>query len=126
MSEQKKSKFYETYDTKLGDIQPRYLETKQAARYLGMGNAAKLGIWRRKGYGPPYIPTGSKGQERYMYAVEDLDQWMMDQKLYPTHNQVVNERPRAKPAVPKARPRQEKEPVIPAHLVFRNAVKADD
>lgn len=54
---------------------PRYLDTGQAAAYLGM-SPATLNKMRVSGEGPRYVKAG----RRVIYDVRDLDAWMEERK----------------------------------------------
>jgi hypothetical protein len=56
---------------KEGQVQPEYLDTKEAAIYLGLSTQF-LEIGRSKGYGPRY----HKMAKAVRYRRADLDAWM--------------------------------------------------
>ena len=55
--------------------QPRYLDTAQAARYLGL-SPSTLARMRVTGEGPRY----SKAGRRVIYDIRDLDDWVERRK----------------------------------------------
>lgn len=57
-------------------IEPRYLDTKQAAAYLGNISPSTLNRMRVSGDGPRYV----KVRQRVIYDVEDLDEWAEKRK----------------------------------------------
>ncbi len=56
-------------------IKQRYLNTRQAAEYLGV-SAATVYRWRVVGKGPVY----SQGFRKVFYDPADLDKWMNENK----------------------------------------------
>jgi excisionase family DNA binding protein len=52
------------------DARPRYLSSKEAAKFLSLSEST-LAKWRVKGGGPPYVKLG----RRVAYAAALLDQW---------------------------------------------------
>lgn len=70
----------------------RYLPSKQAARYLGVGYST-LCIYRMRGDGPAYIRWGTNN---IRYDVAALDQWMSEHSVVPV----------PKPPAKRGRPRK--------------------
>jgi predicted DNA-binding transcriptional regulator AlpA len=56
-----------------------YLNTKQAAAYLGVSRQW-LEIGRTKGYGPPFIKAGDGGGGIVRYMRSEIDGWMFSQQ----------------------------------------------
>ena len=56
-------------------IAPRYLDTRAAAAYLGLGERTLIRL-RREGGGPPWAGIG----RRVIYDIADLDAWMTARK----------------------------------------------
>ena len=61
----------------MSTIEPRYLDTKQAAAYLTI-SPGTLAHMRITGDGPPYAKSG----RRVIYAVADLDAWVEKRKQH--------------------------------------------
>ncbi len=59
----------------MADDAPRYLDTRQAAGYLGIG-ASTLNRMRVSGEGPRYSKLG----RRVVYDPADLDSWVEERK----------------------------------------------
>jgi hypothetical protein len=56
-------------------VQPvsrRFLNSKEAASYLGLASADVLAVWRARGRAPPHVGTG----KMIRYDVSVLDQWI--------------------------------------------------
>lgn len=49
------------------------LDQRQAAARLGLPSARTLEAWRRRGYGPPFLPLSPR---LVRYRASDLDQWL--------------------------------------------------
>jgi predicted DNA-binding transcriptional regulator AlpA len=58
---------------------PRYLDTVQAAAYLGI-TRKQLESWRSLGCGPAYCKVG----RLVRYSVADLDAWMAERRVLNT------------------------------------------
>ena len=58
---------------------PEYLDTIDAARYLGF-SVQHLEIGRCRGYGPPYVRVGAKA---IRYKRSELDRWMLERLVDP-------------------------------------------
>jgi hypothetical protein len=67
-----------------GQVQPEYLDTKEAAIYLGVSTQF-LEIGRSKDYGPPYHQMRRNGMTRgaVRYKRSDLDLWMAQYCVQP-------------------------------------------
>ena len=59
----------------MSETGPRYLNTLQAAAYLGVSDKTLLKL-RHTGGGPPYATLG----RRVIYDARDLDKWVADRK----------------------------------------------
>ena len=66
----------------------RYLNTLEAAAYLGVSDKTLLKL-RHAGGGPPYATLG----RRVIYDVRDLDKWVADRKRRFTGESADDERP---------------------------------
>ena len=60
------------------ELAPRYLDTRQAAAYLGL-SSRMLRTMRAEGEGPPYARAG----RRVIYDRFDLDDWVARRKQGP-------------------------------------------
>ena len=54
---------------------PSFLNTTQAARYVGCVSSHSLRRWRSEGRGPSYLRVG----RNIFYRVSDLDTWVESQ-----------------------------------------------
>lgn len=63
-----------------GEVQRRYLTTKEAATYLGRAEQTLVN-WRWLKQGPPYHRVGPQG--KVFYAREDLDAWLRQHRIIP-------------------------------------------
>lgn len=65
------------------DVAPAYLDTKQAAAYLGL-SAPMLRVWRKRGGGPRYLKTSPGRSGAVRYHRPDLDAWAEARKVAST------------------------------------------
>jgi excisionase family DNA binding protein len=57
----------------------RFLDTVQAAEYLGGLHPRTLSRWAREGY-IPAIPVGEGKRRLWRFLAEDLEQWMLSRR----------------------------------------------
>ena len=67
------------------ELAPRYLDTRQAAAYLGL-SSRMLRTMRAEGEGPPYARAG----RRVIYDRLDLDDWVARRKQGPDSEKARN------------------------------------
>ena len=60
-------------------MESRCLDTRQAARYLGL-HYQTLCNWRMRRVGPPYLKLG----KRCVYRLDDLEAFMKARRIDPT------------------------------------------
>jgi hypothetical protein len=60
---------------RLSQVQPiprRFLNSKEAASWLGLASADVLAVWRAQGRAPPHVGTG----KMIRYDINVLEEWM--------------------------------------------------
>lgn len=79
----------------MNELAPRYLDTRQAAVYLGLGPTL-LKRMRATGEGPPYVRAG----RRVIYDRFDLDDWMARRKRGLRPERIDESEPAEEPETP--------------------------
>ncbi len=71
----------------MNPIEAEYLDTKSAAKFLGISFWTLQG-WRTRGFGPPYYQIVAN---RVSYKRTELEEWMQQRRKVPAATQLAQQ-----------------------------------